>query len=380
MMAYCAITKLELPNPAFLLAPLEGVTDAAFRHIVTKYGKPDWMFTEFTSADGLMSQGLEKLLLDLWYSEAERPISAQIFGRRPEKLEGAARLCAELGFDGIDINMGCPDKNVCGSGSGAALIETPALALSCINAVKRGAPGLPVSVKTRIGYGAYDKAVFEDWVKLLLDTEVSALTFHLRTRREMSKVAARWEEAAVAVRLRDKAKSATLIFGNGDARDLDHAAELAKQSGVDGVMLGRAVFGNPWLFNREVKLSELGVAERLRVMLEHACVYEKLYGQSRRFVNMRKHFTSYVSGMPDASELRAKLTQADTAEQAYEAVKGSLADGFDDDCDFAAFRAEVVRSAPVHPNADNNYERIRRKASELMAASASQDSHTVSPT
>ena len=127
----------------------------------------------------------------------------------------------------------------------------------------------------------------------------------------MSKVAARWEEAAVAVRVRDEAKSATLIFGNGDARDLDHAAELVEHSGVDGVMLGRAIFGNPWLFNRELKLAELSVAERLRVMLEHACVYEHLYGQSRRFVNMRKHFASYVLGMPNASELRAKLTQTE---------------------------------------------------------------------
>src|SRR3989344_6121622 len=245
----------KLPPPFFALAPMADVTDAAFRRIIAKCGKADVLFTEFVSADGLgHPKGREKLLIDLLYSESERPIVAQLFTAHPEKMEAAGRLIQKLGFDGLDINMGCPDRAVEKQDSGAALIKKPKLAQEVIWAAQRGAPKLPISVKTRLGYYRDELDV---WLPALLETGLAAITLHARARQEMSKVPAHWEAIARAVKIRDSLKGGTLIIGNGDVADLNEARRRATETGADGIMLGRAIFGNPWLFAPRFDLGEL---------------------------------------------------------------------------------------------------------------------------
>ncbi|MEK7170178.1 MAG: tRNA-dihydrouridine synthase family protein, partial [Patescibacteria group bacterium] len=253
----------KLPRPIMALAPMANVTDAAFRRIIAKYGKPDVLWTEFVSADGLMSKGREALLVDLMYSESERPIVAQLFSGNPEKMFEAAKLIKKLGFDGLDINMGCPDRSIEKSGAGAALIKNPRLAREIIRAAQEGVSysplskgalpssvggmSIPVSVKTRLGY---NRDILEEWLPELLTEQPAAVTIHARTRKEMSKVPAKWSRIRDAVAIRDSLGSATLILGNGDVKDIANARVKAKETGSDGVMLGRAIFGNPWFFRR----------------------------------------------------------------------------------------------------------------------------------
>lgn len=304
----------------FVLAPMADVTDAAFRRIIAKYGKPDVIWTEFVSSDGLVrapEDGRKKLLKDLEYTEEERPIVAQFFTSTPEYMEQTARLAAELGFDGVDINMGCPDKGVEKQQAGASLIKNPELARELIRAAKRGVAmsgrDIPVSVKTRAGY---NKEEIETWIPELLAEEPVVLTLHARTRKEMSKVPARWDLVKRTVEIRNSLGSKTLIFGNGDAKDLEDAREKALETGADGVMLGRAIFGNPWLFREYVPTIE----EKLRVMVEHTKLFEELLGQYKNFAIMKKHYKAYVNGFDGAVELRIRLMEAETAQEVEEIV------------------------------------------------------------
>lgn len=300
-----------LKKPIFVLAPMADVTDAAFRRVIAKYGKPDATWTEFVSADGLArapEEGRKKLLKDLEYSEAERPIVAQFFTSNPDHMRQAAALAKELGFDGLDINMGCPDQGINRQGAGACLIKTPEVARALIRAAKEGAGGIPVSVKTRLGW---NKDELDEWLHELLKEEPAVVTVHARTRKEMSKVPARWERVKRAVEIRNELGSRTLIFGNGDARDLAHARELVRETGADGVMLGRAIFGNPWLFSERVP----AVEEKLRVMVEHTRAFEELLGGWKNFALMKKHYKAYVTGFDGAAELRGKLMDANSAEE-----------------------------------------------------------------
>ncbi|NCN52196.1 tRNA-dihydrouridine synthase [Candidatus Parcubacteria bacterium] len=309
----------KLKKPIFVLAPMADVTDAPFRRMIAKYsaheradgtiGGPDVMWTEFVSADGLMratDEGKQKLLADLMYSEEERPIVAQLFSSNPEYMEKAARLCAQLGFDGIDINMGCPDRSIEKQGCGAAMIKDPESAAEVIRAAKRGAGDLPVSVKTRIGY---NKDELETWLPALLAEEPAVITVHARTRKEMSKVPARWERIKRAVEIRDELGSNTLIFGNGDVLSLEDAQEKVRESGADGVMLGRAIFGNPWLFHPTKDLSNVSLAERFAVLIEHTKLFEELLPH-KNFAIMKKHYKAYVNGFNGAKELRVALMEA----------------------------------------------------------------------
>lgn len=299
----------NLPKPIMVLAPMANVTDCAFRQIIAKYGKPDVLWTEFVSCDGLQSEGRQALMLDLQYSPNERPIVAQIFGAKPENYYKTALLCQELGFDGIDINMGCPDKNVQKQCAGAAMIKTPKLARECIRETIRGAGALPVSVKTRIGS---TKNELTTWLPYLLETEPAAITIHARTKKEMSKVPARWEHITEAVAIRDSYDSSpdkTLILGNGDVIDLDDAQQKVLQTNCDGVMIGRGIFGNPWLFNKERSYKTIPLDEKLRVMVEHTYLFEKLIGDKKSFDVMKKHYKAYVSGFDGAKELRLQLME-----------------------------------------------------------------------
>ena len=307
----------KLPKPFFCLAPMADVTDVAFRQIIAKYsrhglphGGPDVFWTEFVSADGLMSPGREVLKHDLRFGDDEHPIVAQLFGSHIEKMEGSARLCAELGFDGIDINMGCPDKSVEKQNSGAAMMKNPELARAIIRAARRGAPNLPISVKTRIGY---NKNEIDKWIPQLLAENLSALIVHCRTRKEMSKVPARWEHLKEVIELRDKISPSTVIIGNGDVIDIADAKNKIKETGCDGVMLGRAIFGNPWLFDQNKK--QILTEEKLRVMVEHTKLFEKELGGIKSFAIMKKHYKAYVQGFDGAKELREKLMLAENANE-----------------------------------------------------------------
>ncbi|OHA80652.1 MAG: hypothetical protein A2675_02795, partial [Candidatus Yonathbacteria bacterium RIFCSPHIGHO2_01_FULL_51_10] len=272
------------------------VTDVAFREIIAKYsrhgnppaggGGPNVFYTQFVSCDGLCSPGREVLLHDLRYSEAEHPIVAQIFGSNPETFFETAKLVAKLGFDGIDINMGCPDKSVEKQGAGAALIKNPDRARELIRAAKAGVESagrrIPVSVKTRLGY---NKDELDRWLPQILEEEPAVVTIHARTRKEMSKVPARWDDVARAVGI--ARGSSTLIVGNGDVETVADGERLAKATGADGVMIGRGIFGNPWLFDRRVNRDDLPLAERLRVMVEHTKRFEELLGNVKNFAILK---------------------------------------------------------------------------------------------
>jgi len=295
----------KLKKPFFALAPMADVTDVAFREIIAKYGKPDVMFTEFVSCDGLMSEGKEALLFDLKYTENQRPIVAQVFGSKPENFFKTAKLIKKLGFDGIDINMGCPDKNVEKSGSGAALIKNPELAREIIKATKKGAGNMPVSVKTRIGY---NKDEVETWIPALLEAKPDVITVHGRTRKEMSKTSANWNAIARAVELAKETD--TVVIGNGDIWNTEDGLRRARESGADGVMIGRGVFGNPWFFADHSPSTE----EKLKAMVEHAKLFEKMLG-NKNFAIMKKHYKAYATGFDGAKELRISLMGANNANE-----------------------------------------------------------------
>ncbi len=391
---------------------MANVTDCVFRKLFAKYGKPDAMFTEFVSADGLISAGRKRLLIDLEFSQKERPIVAQLFTGHPEAMKKAAALVARLGFDGLDINMGCPDRAVVRQGGGAALMKDPKAAIAVLEAARigvsekrlsfrrkpesrvsqitissdaldpslrwddksrRGDKGIPVSIKTRIGYNQVDL----NWIRLLLEQNLPALTIHLRTRKEMSEAPAHWELMPEIIKMRDEIQAdidsgqRTLIIGNGDVTSLEDAALKCEKYGCDGVMIGRGIFGRPWFFegikrlrtkktwkdmssaslrksvenfdtfqkssNRHILTgrSDLNVVavpekspeQRLKIMVEHAKSFEKEFGAKRgkravkSFAVMRKHFKAYVNGWDGAKELRAKLMETENAAEVAKIVK-----------------------------------------------------------
>lgn len=320
----------KLNKSIFVLAPMADVTDAAFRRIIAEIGKPDVMWTEFVSADGLAlapEVGQKKLLKNLEYSEIERPIVAQFFTSVPEHMKGAAQLTRELGFDGVDINMGCPDKSIEKQGAGASLMKNVALARELFRAAKEGAPDLPISVKTRTGYNQPD---LENWLSEILKEDVAMVTIHARTRKEMSKVPAQWEFVKRAVEIRDASGQETLIFGNGDVKDLKEARIRVEETGCDGVMLGRAIFGNPWLFRER----EPSLEERLQVLIKHAKLFEELLAcpaeasakgeRYKSFSIMKKHFKAYINGFDGAGDLRAKLMDTNNASEVEKIINSFL--------------------------------------------------------
>lgn len=311
-------------KPFFCLAPMADVTDAAFRQIITKYGKPDVLWTEFVSADGLASEGREVLKNDLIFSKKEHPIVVQLFSSHSDRMFQASKFCAKLGFDGIDINMGCPDRSIEKQGAGAAMMKDVKKAGEIIQAVKDGIKdakkNIPVSVKTRIGY---NKNQIEEWIPFLLKQDISALTIHARTRKEMSKVPANWDHIKRIVEIRNEMKVKTLIIGNGDVVDLEHGKRLAKETGCDGIMIGRGIFGKPWFFSGLHKINFTPTTqERLKILVEHTKLYEKILGKVKNFNIMKKHYKAYVNGFDGAKELRVKLMETSNAKE----VEGVILD------------------------------------------------------
>ena len=312
----------QLARPFTVLAPMSGITDAAYRRIIARYGKPDVMFTGFVPADGLDSRGRDNLAHHFWKTEAERPIVAQIYGGNPRSFESAARFLAGLGFDGIDINMGCPAKKIEKHEGGSALIRNPARAQEIIAAAQAGAGSLPVSVKTRIGYRVNE---IEPWLVCLLAARPAAIAIHARTRNEGYKSPARWSVIAQAVQLAAEIQpdrdQRPLIIGNGDVQCLADAYASAELTGCDGVMVGRSITGNPWFFNRESSRSDQPLARVLEVMLEHTEIYLRLYDGLKPLELMKTHFKAYVNGFDGAAKLRAKLMAADDLDQLRQVVK-----------------------------------------------------------
>ena len=365
----------RLPTPVFGLSPMDGVTDSIFRLMTAHHGKPDVIFTEFTHVHDVC-RGPEFLLDSLHYHEAERPIVAQLYGKDPELFYQAAHVVCELGFDGLDINMGCPSRNVASSGSGAGLIRTPDLAHAIMRAARQGiadwtagqtleAVGLkparvdlvhrlnarsnymsasvrsaiPLSVKTRLGY---DEVIVERWIEHLLIESPAVISLHGRTLQQMYKGEADWAAIRRAVQL--VRGSRTLLFGNGDVQSLNEVVRRVRETGVDGVLVGRAALGAPWFFRgkeearRCANIAEQwggdpwapSLAGRFEILLAHARQFEAQWGP-RQFRRMRKHLGWYCKGFPHAAALRARMflvsSVADVEAVLAEYRHGRLTDG-----------------------------------------------------
>ncbi|WP_313630535.1 tRNA dihydrouridine synthase [Enterococcus devriesei] len=293
----------ELPKPFFILAPMEDVTDVVFRHVVKAAGAPDVFFTEFTNSDSFCHpDGIESVRGRLMFTEDEQPMVAHIWGDKPEFFREMSIALAEMGFKGIDLNMGCPVPDVAERGKGSGLILRPEVAAELIEAAKAG--GLPVSVKTRIGFTEKDE--LEAWISHLLKQDIANLSVHMRTRKEMSKVDAHWDLIPEIVKLRDEIAPQTLITINGDILDRQMGLELAEKYGVDGIMIGRGIFKNPYAFEKEVKEhTPKEMMDLLRLQLDLQDQFAEQVPRS--IVGLHRFFKIYVKGFPGANDLRVSL-------------------------------------------------------------------------
>jgi len=300
----------ELAKPFFILAPMEAVTDTVFRHVITRAARPDLYFSEFTNATGWVHAGQKAIGGRLIKTDDEQPIIAQIWGGEPGDMEQLALHCAELGFNGIDINMGCPAKSAIKSG-GSALIKNPQLAAEAIAAAKKS--GLPVSVKTRLGYTHIDE--WRGWLTHLLQQDIVNLTIHLRTKKEMSKVPAHFELLPEIVALRDQIAPQTLLTANGDIMDRTQGLELVKQHGLDGIMIGRGIFSNPFAFELEPR--EHSRQELLQLLGYHLDLFDQADAKNpRQYEPLKRFFKIYVRDFDGAAEMRDKLMHTTNTQDA----------------------------------------------------------------
>ncbi|CAC6794993.1 TPA: tRNA-dihydrouridine synthase [Staphylococcus aureus] len=302
----------ELPRPFFILAPMEDVTDIVFRHVVSEAARPDVFFTEFTNTESFCHpEGIHSVRGRLTFSEDEQPMVAHIWGDKPEQFRETSIQLAKMGFKGIDLNMGCPVANVAKKGKGSGLILRPDVAAEIIQATKAG--GLPVSVKTRLGYYEIDE--WKDWLKHVFEQDIANLSIHLRTRKEMSKVDAHWELIEAIKNLRDEIAPNTLLTINGDIPDRKTGLELAEKYGIDGVMIGRGIFHNPFAFEKEPREhTSKELLDLLRLHLTLFNKYEK--DEIRQFKSLRRFFKIYVRGIRGASELRHQLMNTQSIAEA----------------------------------------------------------------
>lgn len=300
----------KLPKPFTVMAPMDDVTDNVFRQVILESARPDVFFTEFSNVDGLVhgANGIPFRKLD--YTPNQHPIVAQIWGTDPANFEKAAKMVYDLGFDGIDINMGCPVRDVVKKGSGAGLIGNYSLAEEIIKAVKKGAKSLPVSVKTRLGNR---ENIAKDWITFLLKNDLAALTVHARIAKEMSKGEANWDEIGRIVEIKNRLSPKTLIIGNGDVKSYAEVLEKKEKYGIDGVMIGRGVFANPWVFSKNE--TDHTKAEYLDLLQKHIVLFEKTWGETKNFDVIKKYFKIYVKDFDGASHFRAKLMETKSFEE-----------------------------------------------------------------
>lgn len=302
----------ELPRPFFILAPMEDVTDIVFRHVVSEAARPDIFFTEFTNTESFCHpEGIHSVRGRLTFSEDEQPMVAHIWGDKPEQFKEMSFGLADMGFKGIDLNMGCPVANVAKKGKGSGLILRPERAAEIIQAAKAG--GLPVSVKTRLGY--YNIEEWKEWLRHVFKQDIANLSIHLRTRKEMSKVDAHWELIEAIKEMRDEVAPQTLLTINGDIPDRQKGMELATKYGIDGVMIGRGIFHNPFAFEKEPR--EHTSKELLDLFRLHLELFEKYSNEeTQQFKSLRRFFKIYVRGIRGASELRHQLMSTETVDEA----------------------------------------------------------------
>lgn len=319
---------LDLPRPFFVLAPMDDVTDLVFRQIVTECAPPDLCFTEFVNADGLMSPGRKRLIRKFDRTDEQPPLIAHIWGSRPENFYKVAQqiasgeLADEMGlksnFAGIDLNMGCPVKTVTKMGVCSALIKNPDLAKEFIDAVKQGSGGrLPVSVKTRIGFNSIDPS----WTQFLLSQELSMLTIHLRTAKEMSLVPAHYEELERIAKEREDIAPNTLLVANGDILTRQQGEALAKQYGLDGLMIGRGVFHDPYVFSKDSPWESIGKDQRIKLFIRHLTLYQNwAENPDKAVARLNKYAKIYLNGFNGAKELRENLSQAKSISEMLEVI------------------------------------------------------------
>lgn len=305
----------QLPKPFLALAPMEAVTDVIFRQVVARAGRPDLFFTEFTNVDSYCSEaGRANALKRFEFLESEQPIVAQIWGTKPDNFYQTARGLKQLGYQAVDINMGCPDKAVVKIGGGSALIRTPELANEIIAATKKA--GLLVSVKTRLGYSKVEE--WQDWLTNLLQQNIAMLTVHLRTKKEMSKVIAHHELIPEIVALRHQIAPQTKLMFNGDITTRTQGLELAKRYEFDGVMIGRGVFANPYCFTDYQPASQ----DLTELLLLHLDLFDQAnQAGSRHFEPLKTFFKIYINNFPGASSLRAKLMQTKSTQEVREIIQ-----------------------------------------------------------
>jgi tRNA-dihydrouridine synthase len=301
-----------LPKPFFVLAPMDDVTDTVFRRIVARCARPDLFFTEFVNVDGLQSAGRERLLKRVQFTPEEQPLIAQVWGKDPENFRKTAAELVDMGFAGIDLNMGCPDKTVVKNGCCSALMNNRDLAVEIIKATQEGAAGrVPVSVKTRLGFNHIDLS----WHELLLQQNLAMLTVHGRTRKEMSEVPARWDAIGQIRELRDRIAPETLVVGNGDIETHQQGRDLAAQYGLDGIMIGRGVFHDPFVFAEQSPWAGYTKEQKLALYAEHIKLFAATWTHGeRRVVMLNKFCKVYVNGFDGAKELREKLMAAGTTD------------------------------------------------------------------
>lgn len=303
----------KLPKPFTVLAPMEDVTDFTFREIVaTELPKPDVLFTEFTNVEAINSVGFEKTIPRFTLSMSQRPIVAQIWGLKPENYFKTAKLIEKLGFDGIDINMGCPDRAVVKIGACSALINNQPLVKEIIEATRKGSKKLPISVKTRIGI---KEIVTEEWITFLLEQKLDVITIHGRTAKQLSDVPANWVEIAKAVKIKNNISPNTIVVGNGDVKSYKEVLKRVKESQVDGIMIGRGIFSNPWVFEKEIKNHSF--EESKQVLIKHLNLYEPF----EHYDKVKKFYKIYVNSFDGSGKLRAELMQTKNISEALALLK-----------------------------------------------------------
>lgn len=302
----------DLPKPFFVLAPMDDVTDTVFRQLIATTAAPDLFFTEFVNVDALQSPGRQATLPRLKYGKSETPIIAQIWGKTPENYYKSAKDIAAMGFDGIDINMGCPAKDVVSNGCCSALINNRELAAEIIQATREGAGSLPLSVKTRLGFNEVDYS----WHEFLLGQKLNALTIHGRTKKQMSKVPADWDAIERVRMLRDTLSPTTLIIGNGDVQTRQHGMELAEKHGLDGVMVGRGIFHDPYLFATQSDWAEKTPEQKRALYAQHVRLFADTWQHGEKPVKILNKFCKiYISGFDGAKELREQLMNASSTDE-----------------------------------------------------------------
>jgi tRNA-dihydrouridine synthase len=310
----------NLPKGFLVLAPMDDVTDTVFRQIVADCAKPDLFFTEFVNVEALQSAGRETALRRLIFTDKDQPLIAQIWGKNPDNFYKTAQDLVQMGFNGVDLNFGCPDKKVVKNNTGGGTINVPDQAVKIINATREGLGGkLPLSVKTRIGLREYD----ESWIKLLLEQNLDMLTIHFRTVKEMSKYPAKWEQFAERIKeLRDEISPQTLLVGNGDVDSYSEAKEKAEKYAYDGVMIARGVFSDPYVFSPSSVWEEMQATDRIELYKKHLRLYQETYpNMERKFDPIKKFCKIYINNFPGASDLRVKLMDCRSVEESLKVLE-----------------------------------------------------------